>query len=45
MPATSKHRQRDALEPPHYNACVARTVKPAEVKTNIKAQAAMEMEW
>ena len=30
---------------PHYNACVARTVKPAEVKTNTKAQAAMEMEW
>ena len=45
MPATIKHRQRDAHELPHYNACVARTVKPAEVKTNIKAQAAMEMEW
>ena len=45
MPATMKHRQRDALELPHYNACVARTVKPAEVKVNTKAQAAMEMEW
>ena len=45
MPATIKHRQRDALELPHYKACVARTVKPAEVKVNTKAQAAMEMEW
>ena len=45
MPATIEHRQRNALEPPNYNACVARTVKPAEVKANIKAQAAMEMEW
>ena len=45
MPATTKHRQRDAQDLPHYNARVARTVKPAEVKTNIKAQEAMEMEW
>ena len=45
MPVEIKHRQRDAHELPHYNACVARTVKPPEVKTNIKAQAAMEMEW
>ena len=45
MPSTIEHPQHDAQELPHYNACVARTVKPAEVKTNIKAQAAMEMEW
>ena len=45
MPATIQHRQRDAQEHPHYKACVARTVKPAEVKVNTKAQAAMEMEW
>ena len=30
---------------PLYNACVARAVKPAEVKTNAKAQAAMNVEW
>ena len=45
MPATIEHRHRVAQELPHYNACVARTMKPTEVKTNIKAQAAMEMEW
>ena len=44
-PATTKHRQRYEPELPHYNVCVARTVKPAEVKVNTKAQAAMEMEW
>ena len=44
MPVTIQHRQRDAQEHPHYNACVARTVKPAEVKVNTKALAAMEME-
>ena len=28
-----------------YNACVARPVRPAEVKTNEKAQEAMQKEW
>ena len=45
MPATVQHRQRDAQEHPHYNACVARTVKPAEVKVNDKARASMDLEW
>ena len=45
MPATIQHRQRDAQEHPHYNACVARTVRPAEVKINDKARASMDMEW
>ena len=42
MPATIQHRQRDAQEHPHYNACVARTVKPAKAKINAKARASME---
>ena len=28
-----------------YNACVARPVKPAELKQNAKARAAMKLEW
>ena len=28
-----------------YNACVARPVKLAELKTNEKARAAMQLEW
>ena len=28
-----------------YNACVARPVKPAELKINEKARAAMQLEW
>ena len=45
MPAATQHRQRDAQERPHLNACVARTVRPAEVKTNDKARASMDLEW
>ena len=44
-PVSIGHRQRDAQESPLYNACVARAVKPAEVKTNAKARAAMDTEW
>ena len=45
MPATIQHRYRDAQQHPHNNACVARTVKPAEVKVNDKARTSMDVEW
>ena len=45
MHVSIRDRKRDAQESPLYNACVARAVKPAEVKTNAKARAAMDTEW
>ena len=42
MPAA--HREKTTAQG-IYNACVARPVKPAEVRVNKKAQAAMQDEW
>ena len=44
MPPQAAHRSK---APAHgiYNACVARPVKPAELRTNTAAQAAMQTEW
>ena len=44
--ATPSHEHRDKL-PAHglYNTCVARPVKPAELKVNTKAREAMQEEW
>ena len=41
------HRDKRHCDAAHrwYNACVARPVKPAEVRTNKRAQAAMQLEW
>ena len=36
---------REKRTPSLYNACVARPVKPAELKTNDAARAAMQVEW
>ena len=40
----SAHREKTSAHG-LFNACVARPVKPAEVKTNPKARAAMQTEW
>ena len=48
MPCTQahyKHREKNLHPHAHVNACVARSVKPAEVKTNLRAQVAMQLEW
>ena len=52
MPCSARHRHPETTHRPKrphahglYNACVARPVKPAEVKTNPDAQAAMQKEW
>ena len=49
MPCTparrGKHREKITDLDSMVNACVARPVRPAEVKTNLKAQAAMQLEW
>ena len=48
MPCTGTipagHREKQC-PPTLYNACVARPVKPAELKTNAKAREAMQLEW
>jgi hypothetical protein len=43
-PAQPKHRDKNYARD-FVNACVARPVRPAEVKTNLKAQVAMQLEW
>ncbi len=43
-PARQKHRDKNPAVD-LVNACVARPVRPAEVKTNPKAQKAMQLEW
>jgi hypothetical protein len=47
MPCTpAQQRHRDKIHARDFvNACVARPVRPAEVKTNLKAQVAMQLEW
>ncbi len=49
MPCTparqGKHREKITDLDSMVNACVARPVRPAEVKTNLRAQAAMQLEW
>jgi hypothetical protein len=44
-PDATQHRRRDDEAMPTYNAMVARPVRPAEVKTNPIAMAAMQAEW
>ena len=40
-----KHREKRNPHGGLYNACVARPVKPAEMRSNPKAKAAMQDEW
>ena len=40
-----EHREKTTPEQGLYNACVARPVKPAELKVNAKARAKMQEEW
>ena len=42
-PGTKPHRQKSDLPP--FNACVARSVGPKDVKTNAEASKAMNAEW
>ena len=47
-PATKQaHRAKQNSRPAHgwYNACVARPVKPAELRTNQAARDALQVEW
>ena len=44
-PAQQAHRPKHYPHPLLYNACVARPVKPAEVRMNTKAQEALQKEW
>ena len=43
--ASKKHRAKVPATQGLFNACVARPVKPAELKTNGEARKAMQTEW